>query len=349
MRADASTLIGVGHVTRCLTIAETVRSRGGHVWFAGRSLAPHLRRWIAESGHDYADLGPGFSGEDHSVHGAWAEDRQAEDAAATAAALPGTSWDWIVVDHYKLDSSWQRAMRGTAKRVLTIDDMADRPHDADVLLDQNLPGDPARYARRVPPSCRLLLGPAFALVRSEFRRARADLRRRAGDVNRVLVFLGGGDAGNYTTPAVEACVAAGFGPGQVDVVIGEGHSHAVSIRAACERVGYTCHVHAPNMAELMAAADLAIGAAGSASWERCAMGLPTIAVSTAINQRAILEGLSASGAIVAMPVAADASALVRALKAARQDPAAMRRMSETASHLVDGAGVDRVVDVMEAA
>ena len=177
--------------------------------------------------------------------------------------------------------------------------------------------------------------------------ARATARPRGGEVRRILVFMGGGDADNHTARAVEACVLAGFGPGQVDVVLGAGHAHQSAIEAACAGAGYPCHVQTTRMAELMVEADLVIGAAGSESWERCAVGLPTVALSVALNQRTILEGLAARGAVLDVPASTDA--IVAALLLARHDPIRMRAMSRAAWQLVDGAGVDRVCDAMEAA
>lgn len=346
MRADASLAIGTGHVARCLTLAAAIRARGGQVRVVGRGLPAHLQEWVRSAGHECAVLdGPVEAPDRDLAHGEWLGTSQAGDARDTIAALADATWDWMVVDHYAIDAQWERALRATVRRVLIIDDLADRDHDCDLLLDQNLPADASRYTPRVPPGAGVLAGPAYALLRDEFRAARERAQPRDGEIRRVLVFMGGGDADNHTAHAVEACIRAGLTAGQVDVVIGAGHAHQGDIEAACAAAGYTCHVQTARMADLMVMADLAIGASGSASWERCAVGLPAVALSAAVNQDRILEGLSAHGAAIA--VSADTEAMTDALVRARRSPVLVHAMSESAWHLVDGAGAARVCDAME--
>jgi len=351
MRADASTVMGAGHVSRCLTIAEAIVARGGRVRVLGRTMPQHLRAWIEASGHEFVALdGPAEPVSD-LAHGAWLGTSQAADARDVVAALGDGVWDWMVVDHYALDARWQVAVRAAVPRMLAVDDLADRRQDVEVLLDQNLPGDPERYRPQVPARCRLLLGPSYALVRESFRIARRTARPRSGAVTRVLVFVGGGDVDNYTSRAILACRAAGIGPGQADVVIGAGHPAVQTVHTQCDEGGYRCHVQTTDMARLMADADFAIGASGSASWERCALGLPTLTFATARNQKPILNGLVAQGAVIALPVGTPVTVdtLADVLRVARHSPEQVRAVSEAAWQLVDGAGTDRVCDAMEAA
>lgn len=346
MRADASPAIGTGHVARCLTLASAVRARGGTVRFITRNLPAHLRDWIRSAGHECVSIDGGpAEPADELEHAAWLGTSQAADARDTALALADAQWDWMVVDHYALDARWERRLRASVRRLLIIDDLADRDHVCDLLLDQNLPADIARYAPRVPSGSGVMTGPKFALLRDEFRAARERARPRDGEVRRALVFMGGGDADNHTVRAIAACVRANFAAGEVDVVIGGGQANERQVEAAAALAGYTCHVQTRCMADLMVAADLAIGASGSASWERCAVGLPAVAMAVAVNQRRILDGLAAVGAIV--PVTPDTDSIAVALSRARRDPAAVQAMSHAAWQLVDGAGVDRVCDAME--
>lgn len=346
MRAEGSLAIGAGHVSRCLTVAAGIRRRGGRVRFLGRDLPVHLREWVRSEGHEYVGLADAVEVPDDDLeHSEWLGTSQAADARDTIAALDGGRWDWMVVDHYAIDARWERSVRAVVPRLMIIDDLADRDHECDLLLDQNLPADAMRYARRVPPEAGVLVGPSFALLREEFRAARTGTRPRDGDIRRVLVFMGGGDAGNHTSCAVAACMRVGFTAGQVDVVLGAGHANQGAIEAVCVSAGYTCHVQTTRMADLMAAADLAIGAAGSASWERCAVGLPALLLSAALNQQRILEGVVAAGAAVA--VAPDVENIADALAKVTREPARIRAMSLAAWQLVDGAGVDRVCDAME--
>ena len=305
-RVDAAPEIGSGHLRRCLCLADALRARGAHTRVVSRGLPPHLRALCDAGGHEVRELheadGPG-SGADIEpaaggpAHARWLGTSQGADAAATRAVLAGASWDWLVVDHYGLDARWESALRPAAGRILAIDDLADRAHDCDVLLDQNLHVEPeARYAGKVPEASRLLLGPRFALLRPEFARARARVAERTGPVQRVLVAFGGADAANHTTAALQAlAAAAGSTRPAVDVVVPAGHPHVAAIDAACRRDGFDCHVQSDRMADLMAAADVSVGAAGTMLWERCSVGLPALALAVAANQVAGLAAAARGG------------------------------------------------------
>jgi len=331
VRVDASAAMGAGHVMRCLSLADGLRSRGARVSFVSRALPAHLATIVESRGHEVL-----------SLHGS-----AAADAADTARALAGSRYDWLVVDHYGLDARWETALRATAARIVAIDDLADRAHDCDVLLDQNLHADGARrYAGLVPPHCEILVGPQFALLRSEFRAARAASAARAGAVQRVLVSFGGTDPTNETGSAIDALAATCPALAQVDVVIGAGHANRTAIETACLRHGYTCHVQSDRMAELMAAADLAIGAGGVSTWERCCVGLPAVSIAVAPNQLDVVEHAARRGLVYALDAPVSASRLALHLRAVADNARLRCRMSQAGLDAVDGLGVDRVVDAM---
>jgi UDP-2,4-diacetamido-2,4,6-trideoxy-beta-L-altropyranose hydrolase len=349
VRVDASAGIGTGHVMRCLSLADGLRSRGARVSFVSRTLPAHLATIVETHGHDLRALDGTAAGDmvEEPPHSAWLGTTQAADAAATARALAGLRYDWLVVDHYALDARWETPLRASAARIVAIDDLADRVHDCDVLLDQNLHADGARrYAGRVPPHCELLLGPRFALLRSEFRVARDGCAARAGDVRRVLVSFGGTDPSNETGSSIDALAATLPALAHVDVVIGAGHAHRALIEAACLRHGYACHVQSNRMAALMAAADLAIGAGGVSTWERCCVGLPAVSVAVAPNQVDVVEHAARRGLVYAIDAPLSASRLGVHLRAVADNASLRRRMSQAGLDVVDGRGVDRVVDAM---
>lgn len=221
------------------------------------------------------------------------------DCALTAEALrlDGRSVDWLIVDHYGLDATWERCMRPFAKRIFVIDDLADRQHDCDALLDQNLYVETTRrYDGLVPAHCAVFLGPAYALLREEFHAIRPKTRVRDGRVRRILVFFGGGDPTNETAKALEALRLLGRTDIAVDVVVGSANPHREAVRTLCGQMPNTAyHCQVDNMAELMVAADLAVGAGGSTTWERCYLGLPTLTVVTAENQLATTRALAQAG------------------------------------------------------
>jgi UDP-2,4-diacetamido-2,4,6-trideoxy-beta-L-altropyranose hydrolase len=346
-RVDASRLIGTGHLMRCLTLADAFRQRHGTATFVSRHMPGYLRAMIVRHGHEFLPLehadSQGTMGD--LPHSKWLGTSEAADADAALRAVGSRAWDLLVVDHYALGARFETAFRGISKRILVIDDLADRKHDCDTLLDQNdcAAGD-GRYAGKVPEHCRLLLGPRYALLREEFRKLHEQVGARTGVVRRVLVFMGGMDAGNHTARAIEALSRTGRSDLEVDVVIGEEHPHRGQIESACALQGYRCHVQVSGMAQLVARADLAIGSGGSAAWERCCLGLPALTLCVAENQRRLIEGAALNGLLYAASMEAGrAGALVHHLNALFDNPILLRSMSANGLRSVDGRGVDRVL------
>jgi spore coat polysaccharide biosynthesis predicted glycosyltransferase SpsG len=234
-----------------------------------------------------------------------------------------------------------------------IDDVADRAHDCDILLDQNLHEDPAaRYANRLPPAAVRLLGPRYALLRDEFPAARRVLRLRDGVVKRLLISFGGTDADNLTGRVLDLLTNMRIPGVSVDIVIGASSPYRDELRRRyADAEGVTLHDHVSNMARLMQDADLAIGAAGSTTWERCALGLPSIVVPLADNQIPTLRALANAGvAFIAagevLPADHAARAISPVLDYALHAPGALRHQSQQALAVTDGKGAGRVARQM---
>lgn len=347
LRVDASNEIGTGHFMRCLTLADAFKQRGANIRFVSRHMPDHLRDMLSTKGHEFALLNgiPGEEIANDTSHTHWLGVSQAQDAIDTSHALSDQAWDWLVVDHYALDARWESVLRQTAKSILAIDDIADRQHDCDVLLDQNFYVDMnIRYTGKVSAHCQLLLGPRYALLRDGFRQLREQIKPRTGSVKRILVFFGGIDTDNYTSIAIEALANTNTHDLYVDVVIGSQHPHRKQIEAACNDHGFTCHVQTNRMAELMAAADLAIGAGGSATWERCCLGLPALAICVADNQSKQIADAASEGLLYA-PELKDELILVvkRHLSALMENSHLRHVISRNGMQAVDGRGVLRVV------
>ncbi len=350
-RVDASAQIGTGHFMRCLTLADALKRRGGRVRFVCRHLPESLRTLLKPSNHELALLNGSVEAEalDELAHAHFLGNSQRSDAAATLRALSDSAWDWMIVDHYGLDARWESTLREAARRVMVIDDIADRVHDCDVLLDQNLyPDMDARYVGKVPDGCQVLLGPHYALLRDEFPQLRERSKPRSGSVRRILVFLGGVDPENLTARAIEAVNDLGLTNLLVDVVIGADHPHRLAIEAACKTYRYSCHVQTTRMAELMSLADVAVGAGGSASWERCCLGLATASVAFADNQVEIAAALDHVGACVFVgnQHAATQQKIAAELGTLIADQARVHAISRKAFSLVDGRGSERVREIV---
>ena len=299
-RADASRALGAGHISRCLTLAESLKARGASITFVSAVGSLSVVPRLAEVADEVVEIPGSVREEQGPVEEVWSAAEQEDDARLTVESLAGETIDLLVVDHYGLDYRWESAVRSLAQRILVIDDLANRQHDCDTLLDQNLRSDGReRYRGLVPNECKLLLGPRFALLRDEFAAAQHHRPVRTGEINRVLVSFGGVDGANATSVALDAIDEIGFGEGRgIDVVIGSLHPAREAIEDRCSDMGYLAHVQTDQIGKLMARADLAIGSPSASAWERCCLGLPTVTFATADNQREIAEALSDAGAII---------------------------------------------------
>ena len=348
IRVDASTAIGSGHLVRCLTLAGALRTRGAEVLFICRALPGDLSGMVESQGFrrlQLAEPDVGAVADPAPPHAGWLGVPASGDAAETAALLAAELPDWLVVDHYGLDVRWEAALRPLAGRIMAIDDLADRVHDCDVLLDQNYWHErPGRYDGLLPAHCLGLLGPRFALLRPEFQAARAYAggRTRDGKVARVLVFFGASDTANATLKTLQALrmVAPALA---VDVVVGLNNPHRDAIRAAAAAMSDArCHDYV-EMAALMTAADLYLGAAGTTTWERCCLGLPSLVLALNAAQAAAIAELEQAGATCLLGLADEVSvdALAAAIGRALAWPGHLSRYSRITMALVDGCGAQR--------
>lgn len=356
IRVDASVEMGMGHLMRCLSLARALADDGAKVFFLLRSHAAGLTRLIEGEGHSVQllpdpDGRPDAPAADGTAHAHWLPATWQKDAEQTSAAIDRIGpVDWLIVDHYALDARWERMQRERVSRILAIDDLADRNHDCDVLLDQNLVLEmDRRYSGRLPATCKALLGPSYALLRPEFAEQRKSLSERSGKVGRILLCYGGSDPGNETAKALSAVKSLSLPWLAVDVAIGLSNPHAASISGLCREMPLAeLHPSADNMAELMIRADLAIGAGGVMSWERCCLALPTIAVDIAVNQTGALTALASSGAVAYLGSASSVTVdqIAGTIRSMLDDPARTRMMGEAAMALVDGLGTSRVQGAM---
>jgi UDP-2,4-diacetamido-2,4,6-trideoxy-beta-L-altropyranose hydrolase len=350
IRVDASRAMSLGHLTRCLTLADALRVRGAEIVFL---CAPSIEDWrdmIADRGHALRvlELAAREVKDDERgapAHADWLPWGWRSDAEATLAALVEMHpVEQLVVDHYALDERWEQAVRAGAPRIIAVDDLADRRHDCDLLLDHNaqdLTRD--RYADLVPPAARRLIGPRYALLRPQFAAARGE-HSRDGGVGRALVFMSATDAKGATLLALDALARGRLASIPVDIVIGRACQHLMAIEArAAERGQTTVHVDTTDMAVLCSGADLAIGAGGVAALERCCLGLPTITLSIAANQEAGLAALDAAGAVRHLGAfeAWSGPALAREIESLIGDRLAMSSLAKNAEAIVDGVGADR--------
>jgi UDP-2,4-diacetamido-2,4,6-trideoxy-beta-L-altropyranose hydrolase len=321
-RADAIPQLGGGHLYRCLALAHALTEEGWDCSFACNEGAERIVPWLEDGGFRRVDVG--LLGE----HGA----------------------DLLVIDHYDLAAGYEKTCRAWAKQILVIDDLANRQHDADVLLDQNIGRRSSEYAGLVPSGCRLLVGPDYALLRAAFGNKRLAGWKPRQELRRILISMGATDPANATATALLGL--ADVSGVQIDVVLGAAAVHLNSIREQIGTLGKRCRLHVgvgdEAMAALIEQADLAIAAAGGSAWERCSLGLPTLLVVLAENQRAAANHLVAAGAAQLLGDYPDfaRATFTKSVRALIDDPARLANMSRAAARVCDGLGTQRVAGVL---
>ncbi len=331
-RADASPVLGGGHVARCLALADALAGAGWRCGFACNGevgdVVPGVRR------HDLLPLSPNA------------------DATGLMKERWGETWDLAVVDHYGLDAAFERALRPVASRIMVIDDLHDRKHDCDFLLDQTLDRTAEDYEGLVPAGCALFLGPDYALLGPEFEAARAETlkrREKPGNITRLLVAFGATDPYDLTSMALGALDSLDVEMA-VDVVLGGGAPHLGKVRrlAGSAAKSVTVHQEADNIADLMSAADLAVGAPGGMSWERCCLGLPSILITFADNQREISSALQRYNAAVDLGWFEELTPrdLSGAIGKLCRDTEKRSKMIAMAAAVCDGRGVKRIKEAL---
>jgi UDP-2,4-diacetamido-2,4,6-trideoxy-beta-L-altropyranose hydrolase len=351
IRTDASVQIGWGHTMRCLALADELRANGMSVLFICRELPGSLILPIKACGHELAMLStpaqeflpePGGP-----AHAEWLEVPWQQDAADTLAALEGRAPHWLIIDHYGIDARWHRKLRSRCSKLMVIDDLADRQLDCDLLLDQTFCREEQAYRSIVPENCRFSVGSKYALLRPEFAKLRPKALGRRQNfqcIRRILVFMGSTDPENLTGEVLAALATEESLQEQViDLVLGGSAPFISQVQeqAANHRLEVNVLVDVDNIAEVMTDADLAIGAGGASSWERCVLGLPSLITIFADNQRTAANALHRDGAVLVWD---STESLKRAVRVMIESPEMWRNMSRTAAKVCDGLGCRRVTD-----
>ena len=325
-RTTWSESIGGGHLIRCGVLADELARLGWTVAFAAEPAAamplpgglPYPIREVSVPARDEPRM--------------------------LAAAWPG-GVDLLVVDHMRRDLEFERACRPWARLIMSIDGLR-RPHDCDLLLDpvnaESQPGD------SVPEHCITLSGPSYAMLRPAFARLRPGClarRRGSASMESILISFGAFDPHGLTETALKG-VASERRDAAVRVILGGSSERQAALGKTAQELGIAVAVQGwvTDMAEAMAAADLAIGAAGSASWERCCLGLPSVAVVMADNQRPVAALLERHGAAILAGTWQQLTpeAIAAAVKQLSDDFTLRQQLIESAAALCDGSGAVRV-------
>jgi len=359
-RVDAASYMGIGHVMRCLTLANALKQNGADIHFVCREHPGHYEKRIQSEGHKLHLLSPGaqmvqFKPEQAHTppYVSWLGETWETDLFQTQTALKGEQFDWLIVDHYALDERWERGMRKLAKKIMVIDDLADRMHDCDMLLDQSFGRKDEAYKPWVGQQCTVLTGSKYALLRPEFSALRDySLKRRADNkLEHLLITMGGVDQPNATGQVLEALQYSSLPQNcRITVVMGAEAPWLDAVREQAKKLDWPTDikVNVSNMAQLMADSDLAIGAAGTTSWEICTLGLPAIVIATVDNQKFTGESLAIAGAswYLGQLDKLTENQISTVISHAASDPYALTALQANAKKIADGKGAERITRAM---
>jgi UDP-2,4-diacetamido-2,4,6-trideoxy-beta-L-altropyranose hydrolase len=338
-----------------LTLADALGSGGAECIFICREHKGNLIKQIRQRGYlvkglsvdaneiTFSDLAVS----DKSDYSAWLGSDWATDAAKTKLSIGESTIDWLIVDHYAIDMRWEQALRSICHKLMVIDDLADRQHECDLLLDQNLGRIAADYSPLVPSDCIVLAGPHFALLRPEFAEFRDySLRRRTGSkIDSLLIAMGGIDQDDATGKILEALKGCSLPKDcEIIVIMGQDAPWLSRVNRLATEMPWSTKVkvNVENMAELMANSSLAIGAAGSTSWERCCLGLPAIIVVLAENQMKVADALFQNGCAKVLGPPNAISKNLRSLLHMLTIENNLHQMTQSSRAITDGKGVDHV-------
>jgi UDP-2,4-diacetamido-2,4,6-trideoxy-beta-L-altropyranose hydrolase len=318
IRVDASLHIGTGHVMRCLTLAEALKGKSVQVEFICREHEGNLIGFIQDKSFKVHALSrtendmemsrfSTLDAENVLDHAHWLDATPQLDADACKVILKKISPDWLLVDHYAIDETWQRELQGTYQKLMVIDDLADRRHQCDLLLDQTFGRQPQDYQKLVPENCQMLLGSQYALLRPEFAKWREySLKRRENpEFKKLLITMGGVDKNNVAGQVLDELRNCDLPLDlEITIVMGGTAPYLEVVQQQAKTLPYKTEVksNVSNMAEIMANADFAIGASGATTWERCCLGLPSIQILLAYNQKTIAEKIKIAGAALSLDV-----------------------------------------------
>ncbi len=356
-RTDASFQIGIGHVMRCLTLASKLAEDKHEIFFICRELDGNLIQVIEAKGFRVFKLQN--SGNNRIIeiditnceHQNWLETSWEFDAVQVQEVLKVIKPDWLIVDHYSLDKRWELKLKSEVRFIMVIDDLIDRDHICDLLLDQNFGRKKNDYVTLVGSDCKILTGPKFSILRPEFEENRmCSLKNRTINptCKTLLISLGGIDKDNITSLILNALDKCQDSLDlKITVVVGKNCPWQSEIVFLANSIKWPTRVliDVSNMAELMTYIDFSIGAAGSTSWERCALGVPSILVSVAENQKNLLASLAKAKLCVALKLSYDVASLTKRIEEAIN----LLKMNQKdlilkSSNLVDGKGVSRIKD-----
>ena len=346
-RVDSSFKIGTGHIRRCIALGQTLKKNGVEVSFICRKHEGNLIHEVKINGFNTYELEliNNFELDSDLPHAHLLGSSQKKDAEDCINILKLNKTDWLIVDHYALDEKWEKKLKNYYKKLIIIDDLADRKHLCNILIDQTLGRKKEDYTDLVPSDCQLLIGPNYALLRSEFAEMRNySLKRRAiPKFKNLLISMGGYDIDNMTLSVLRELINSKLPKDIIiNIIMSKASMNYKKIKSISKELPYKVNILSDinNVSEILSNSDIAIGAAGASTWERCCVGLPTIQIAIAKNQEFLLKMLSIKNLVKTVEEMKDISYFLET----RQEW--MKRLSILSSKVCDGRGSINVYDVI---
>lgn len=352
-RVDSSTIMGSGHFMRCLTLAKLMRDCGNvEIYFICRNLEGNIANIAKDNDFNLIMLPAVEYNRNLSGYAAWLTVSQEQDAADTIDAVRSISGErqanYIIVDSYAIDEQWEKKLRPYTKEIFVIDDLANRKHDCDFLLDQTYGIENAnKYCGLVPSHCVQFLGTSYSLLKPEYRKLRKEKDLLRQEIKNILVFFGGSDDTGETVKFLEALKHNKYEQYHFIVIVGSGNLLQNAIKTYCDEMdNVEFHCQVDNMEYYISICDLAFASAGVNTWERCVLGLPSFITVTADNQREIAAKMHEQNAAVILGDFEDVNSVDYSRALRKIDKIDIASLSKNAAQLMENDGIDELLKVI---
>ena len=337
IRVDSGSDVGLGHVMRCFALAESINTMNFNVYFISKKIRGNIIKRIENDGYKVFHLNSKVL---KSSKLDWKMD-----ALETTKIIQRfkNEKNLLLVDNYELSKMWETSLKSVVDKIIIIDDFSNRSHNCNLFIDQNLHTGKIDRNKKYSKNCKKLLGPKYALLRNEFAENRKNVKNRSGKINRILISFGGSDEKNQTLISLKAIKKLAGEKINVDVIVGEPNKNKTKIKKICSSIENLTYYQQPkNIAKIMKRADLAIGAGGIITWERCCLGLPSIVSIVSKNQEDMVNAVSRKGCLINLGKAERLTSedYLNAIK--NLNPGKLVHMQKKCMKLVDGKGAERV-------
>lgn len=349
-RVDASSLIGAGHFSRCLCLAIKLMEMNADVYFICRNLSEAYAQQLKSQGiHLIPLLSDQNSMQEKNtgrlVHSHWLEVSQSQDAADTIDAIKFLNREivCIIIDHYALDQEYEKIVKSYVSKIVIIDDIADRVHACDILIDQNNT-DQNRYKNLIPAGCKQLLGPYYCILRDEFIETREKFSYNPEENKNIVVSMGAADPVNATFDIVKSLSHNDYIRSFLRVIVGFLNPHKEQIEWICKKSNIQVLSSLPLISQELVQAKFVIGASGVSAWERCYLGIPSLMIAIADNQVPIAKILHDQEAAIFLGMHADMKweNFSKTVESIYYNSKRLIEISKNAQSIVDGLGATRI-------